>query len=706
MEDEKFNFDYKKLHPFKWYILENFPFLEDSIDALTNYQLFCKLGEEINKQIDVINTLGIQVEGLTDWFDNLDVQTEINNKLDKMASDGTLTALIGNYIDPKIAEQNANIQSFKNTINGEMTTLSNNVNTSIADFNHRLQSATSGSPLKATSTSEMTDTSRIYVNTSDGKWYYYDGDSWEIGGTYQATEIAENSINYNDLDTTLQNGLTSGTTTTDYLSTKDYYIDDTGHILANNNFYYYQIPVNPFETYILDIVFEAYAYGNSAPLYCFKNGNTFISKLSKADAISSGVLVNNHFHVTIDVPYNATTLLINSHGTQRNYILKVDKYVANNIHKKQLDTQLQTIFKDKYSTDGVSMSQFVEGAYIESIYTIQKVSGYSIYVADVEPGEKYQITVKQFYGNPFVVFSTNNNQRVETINSGTYIFNELVTPLKDSSSGTMDIVNYEFTIPDYCNKIYINRMNSSDAPVLKKSTSYSVALDDIDLSSIIDDINPLNNKTLLFTGDSICSATTSGVKGYVNIIAENNTTATTYNYGVDGATISVVSDNPTKNVVTYIQNMYDQHPDADYIILQGGVNDFFKNVPLGSYSEHSNFNGETPYDTTTFSGALEWIFNYCLTNFGGKKVGYIVTHKVSSGANFYQFMDRAKAICKKWSIPYIDLYEDSDLNYMVASQKANYSITNVDPAGDGLHPNLNGYNIITPKIENWLKYKI
>ena len=96
--NEKRNFDYKRLHPFKWYILENFPFLEDSIDVLTNYQLFCKLGEMYNKEIDAINTLGIQVEGITDWFDNLDVQEEVNKKLDEMAEDGTLAEIINQEI--------------------------------------------------------------------------------------------------------------------------------------------------------------------------------------------------------------------------------------------------------------------------------------------------------------------------------------------------------------------------------------------------------------------------------------------------------------------------------------------------------------------------------------------------------------------------------------------------------------------------------
>ena len=69
-------------------------------------------------------------------------------------------------------------------------------------------------------------------------------------------------------------------------------------------------------------------------------------------------------------------------------------------------------------------------------------------------------------------------------------------------------------------------------------------------------------------------------------------------------------------------------------------------------------------------------------------------------------MDRAKAICKKWSIPYIDLYESGDLNFSVTYQKEHYSITTVDPNGDGLHPNLAGYQRITPIIENWIKYHI
>lgn len=58
----------------------------------------------------------------------------------------------------------------------------------------------SGSPkgvyatLAALETAFPTGTTGIYVVTADGKWYYWSGTAWTIGGTYQGTAIADSSV--------------------------------------------------------------------------------------------------------------------------------------------------------------------------------------------------------------------------------------------------------------------------------------------------------------------------------------------------------------------------------------------------------------------------------------------------------------------------------------------------------------------------------
>jgi hypothetical protein len=74
-----------------------------------------------------------------------------------------------------------------------------------SEVSQQLGNLVSATPLTAASVSEMTDTTRVYVNTSDGKWYYYDGDSWEIGGTYQSTGLSDGAVFTQNLENNLKN---------------------------------------------------------------------------------------------------------------------------------------------------------------------------------------------------------------------------------------------------------------------------------------------------------------------------------------------------------------------------------------------------------------------------------------------------------------------------------------------------------------------
>lgn len=62
------------------------------------------------------------------------------------------------------------------------------------DLQKQINALNNGSPIPVSSVAAMTNTSRIYVNTSDGKWYYHNGSSWIPAATYQATGIGDNEI--------------------------------------------------------------------------------------------------------------------------------------------------------------------------------------------------------------------------------------------------------------------------------------------------------------------------------------------------------------------------------------------------------------------------------------------------------------------------------------------------------------------------------
>lgn len=125
------NFDYKNMTPFKWFVLENFPFIENDFEAINNYRLFSKVVEYLNKTIDNVNVLGNLVEQFSDYFDNLDVQEEVNNKLDEMATDGTLENIINQEI---FSELNTKVNKNSDDIS--------DLNSSVSNLNNKVNSNT------------------------------------------------------------------------------------------------------------------------------------------------------------------------------------------------------------------------------------------------------------------------------------------------------------------------------------------------------------------------------------------------------------------------------------------------------------------------------------------------------------------------------------------------------------------------------------
>ena len=106
---------YKKLVPLNLCQLTNFPFIDETFDSLTYYEFLCKIVEYLNNVIEneqavtnnttsLLNAYNQLQDYVNHYFDNLDIQEEINNKIDEMLEDGTFDNLIGNIINNKFQE--------------------------------------------------------------------------------------------------------------------------------------------------------------------------------------------------------------------------------------------------------------------------------------------------------------------------------------------------------------------------------------------------------------------------------------------------------------------------------------------------------------------------------------------------------------------------------------------------------------------------
>lgn len=211
--------------------------------------------------------------------------------------------------------------------------------------------------------------------------------------------------------------------------------------------------------------------------------------------------------------------------------------------------------------------------------------------------------------------------------------------------------------------------------------------------------NPLYNKEIAFNGDSIMAGD-GFAGGFGKIIAERNHMNYT-NIARGGATIATGTTNADGTARHHISaTINGMSATADYIIINGGVNDAWNNVALGSFIEGYNGDG----DTRTFYGAFDFMCKQLALGFWGKKVGYIFPHNCNSGLDTgKEYYNAAKRVLEKWGIPYLDL----------STQLPPFGHTRSLPLigmlqevyiPDGVHPNESGYKYYyCDKIEAWLR---
>lgn len=184
--------------------------------------------------------------------------SELNNyyeisEVDNLLNDKADTSILNNYYTKNETFNQSEINSMNSVLSSQILALS------------------SGSPLVASSIAGMTDTTKIYVNTTDGYWYYYDGSVWQQGGIYQAT--------IQNYDTTL--------TTNNAVPNSKSVGDKINNIVDTENFFDNQTFLNNYYINSSDVLINdnSYFLSNIIPL---KQGDIIYCYIWK-DTISGGV---------------------------------------------------------------------------------------------------------------------------------------------------------------------------------------------------------------------------------------------------------------------------------------------------------------------------------------------------------------------------------------------------------------------------------
>ena len=205
--------------------------------------------------------------------------------------------------------------------------------------------------------------------------------------------------------------------------------------------------------------------------------------------------------------------------------------------------------------------------------------------------------------------------------------------------------------------------------------------------------NKLYGKSLFVTGDSVAFGFGSGGKSYADIIAEKNKMSMK-KVAVSGTTFAK-RDGMTNSILEQVQMMDKLY---DYVLIEGGFNDYFQRnngVSIGTIPKNMN----SRRDEKTTYGALDSICLWLKQNYPASKILFVVPHKImtTSGvidSEFYPYLQAIRDVCEKYSISYADIALKGGCTPFYQEFRDTYF------SGDGIHPNLEGYeSFYVPIIE-------
>ena len=353
--------------PFKHLIMTIGELPTSFVDSMSYYECMAWLVNYIqNTVIPAVNNNAAATQELQDivvqmkqymdnYFDNLDVQQEIDNKLDEMFANGQLDLLFQKYVNDYVEATNVKLD----------------------ELDTKVDSLTNLSPKVVSSTSAMTDQDKIYLNTGDGYWYYYNGTTFVQGGLYNS-DATDTAIKWylNDVasdDNNLINPFTCvvgalrtadgsyDATSTSYWVT-DYIELDHTKIQQIGNFHRVGFILNKLEP-------KAYykiCYYDEDKVLTFadqthSNPQVNIDARNYAD-ISSWKYMRIQFYISDDIPFSGRYYVSFIQGNPSEY-----SNDAGQLYAKSRYTAIDT---EGIKSAGIENSRLSENLYVNNIYSM------------------------------------------------------------------------------------------------------------------------------------------------------------------------------------------------------------------------------------------------------------------------------------------------------------------------------------------------
>ena len=220
--------------------------------------------------------------------------------------------------------------------------------------------------------------------------------------------------------------------------------------------------------------------------------------------------------------------------------------------------------------------------------------------------------------------------------------------------------------------------------------------------------------------------------GFLGSIKRKYPSVTTLNMGIGGTTIAQNAQ-VLSNVYGCIADRINNIPDSvDYIILEGGINDYFHldKIPFGAedllkdytpYFAEWNPSTETYKDLTmgikyggggednifaydNFIGALHIALTKIMTRFYDKKYMYVIPHNTNNDPVEDTYFDAIVSVCKKMQFPCLDLRLYSGMPRIAQLAGGDSTSREHKFTIDAVHPNQLGYDLrYMPAIVDFLK---